>query len=57
MTKHNGIMDVGSVLVMLGVAANWLPTFAALLGCLWTAIRLYEWVRWRIIENRHEEYK
>jgi len=56
-TKHNGIMDVGSVLVMLGVAANWLPTFAALLGCLWTAIRLYEWVRWRIIENRHEEYK
>jgi len=57
MTKHNAIMDVSSIVLMLGVAANYLPAFAALLGCIWTLIRLYEWVRWRLIENRPGEYK
>jgi hypothetical protein len=54
-TQHIG--DLVSAGVIVGVLADWLPTVASLVAIIWTLIRIFEWVRWRIIQNRHEPYE
>lgn len=45
------IGDAGSVAVVVGSLVGWLPSIAALLTIVWTAIRIYEsptvqrWIR------------
>lgn len=38
--KH--LLDAGSILIVVGSLASWLPAIAALLSIVWTVIRIYE---------------
>lgn len=37
--------DASAWLVVIGTAAQWLPTIAALLSVIWFLIRIWEWAR------------
>lgn len=38
--KHWG--DIGSLGIVIGTLASWLPSIASLLSIVWVAIRIYE---------------
>lgn len=37
--------DASAVMLAFGAVSNVLPTIAAMLAIIWTAIRIYEWAR------------
>ena len=49
--------DVVSLAVLAGVAHDWLPAIASGAAALWTAIRIYECIRWRVIQRRREPFE
>ena len=49
--------DIVSLGVVVGVVQQWLPALASLLAIIWTAIRIYEWVRWRLVQRRREPFE
>jgi glycerol-3-phosphate acyltransferase PlsY len=51
----NNIMDTAAVAAAIGSISNVLPPIAALLAIIWTAIRIYEWVRFRILKQSDKE--
>lgn len=54
-------LDTLAVLGAMGAFMDWLPTVAAFLAAIWTAIRIYEWARVRIFKiekiNNMESFK
>lgn len=56
MQDHN-LGDSLSLLVILGAVANYLPPIAALLAIIWTAIRIFEWFRFRVLKTTNEAFK
>ncbi|MDO5647362.1 hypothetical protein [Paracoccus sp. (in: a-proteobacteria)] len=42
--------DATAILVVVGSVSHILPPVAALLAIIWTIIRIFEWVRFRIFK-------
>lgn len=53
----NDTGDAASLVVVLGAVSNILPPIAAALAIIWTLIRIYEWVRFRIFRASDEAFK
>lgn len=48
--------DALSILAVIGVLSEWLPNAAALAALIWTLIRIYEYVRFKLGRTK-ELYK
>jgi|LauGreDrversion4_2_1035121.scaffolds.fasta_scaffold322181_2 hypothetical protein len=53
MNDHD-VMDGAAVMTAMGSVFGYLPEIAALFAIIWTAIRIYEWVRVRILKKDGE---
>jgi hypothetical protein len=53
----NHLIDTISLTVVVGVFANVLPTLTLVLTIIWTLIRIYEWVRHRIIKKDPAQFR
>lgn len=51
------IGDILSATVVLGVLQDWMPAMASGLAVVWSLIRIFEWIRWRLIQRRHEPFQ
>ena len=52
--KH--IVDVASVVTVLGTLTAWLPPLAALVSIIWTSLRIWEmWTGKTLSERRKEK--
>ena len=48
MTDHmKTTVDISSLFVAWAALVEWLPALAALMSIVWTAIRIYEWLKQR----------
>lgn len=47
----NNVGDLLSLGLVAGVFAKMLPAIAAILTIVWTAIRIYEWYRHRVLKK------
>lgn len=47
--------DAVSIAVVVGAVSELLPPVAALLAIIWTLIRIYEWVRFRVFGVKSSE--
>jgi hypothetical protein len=52
----NNITDLASLLLLLGVLKDWLPTVAVILTIFWSLIRIFEWVRFRLFRKHDDKY-
>lgn len=54
------VADVAAIGAALGSQLDWLPvvvtTVAGLLAIIWTAIRIYEWARFRVFKYEGDPY-
>jgi len=55
MSELKDATDAASVMAAWGAVLGFLPSFAALLSIVWTAIRIYEYFRRKQIDKEMEE--
>jgi hypothetical protein len=44
-TPVQNVLDAAAGVTMIASLAQWLPPMAALFTVIWTALRIYEWVK------------
>ena len=47
--------DIAATSGAVGAYLQWLPEVAALMAIIWTGIRIYEWVLFRICKKSEKE--